>query len=125
MSRLRLIFVLSLIILSAVFVSTIYFIPSGQDDIASKRARIIAAEEQWILQYDIINNKDRDIKYTIHVTIDDVAYRDSAVVKPGKTYTYIRQISPQELVEGKVTFTLYEEGKSEPVEEVTYHIDRN
>lgn len=125
MSRLRLILVLSLIILAGVFIATIYFIPSGQNHTESKRAQIIEGEDQWILQYDIINHEDRDIKYTISITVDNAVYKDSVVLKPRKIYTYIRHIYPQELEEGKVTFALYEEGKTEPIEQVTYHIDHD
>ncbi len=123
MSRLRLIFVLSLVILAGVFIATIYFIPSGQSYIESKRAQIIDGGNEWILQYDIINGEQRDIKYTIFVTVDDAVYKDSTVVKPGKTYTYIHHIYPQQLEEGKVTFALYEDGKAEPIEQVTCYID--
>ena len=125
MSRLRLIFILSLVILAGVFISTIYFIPSGQSHTESKRAQIIEGKNEWILQYDIVNSKERDIEYTILVTVDDVVYTDSTVVKPGNTYTYIHHIDPQQLEEGKVTFALYEEGKAKPIEQVTYHIDLN
>lgn len=122
MSRLRLIFVLSLVILAGVFIATIYFIPSGQSYTESKRAQIIDGGNEWILQYDIINNEQRDIKYTIFVTVDDAVYKDSTVVKPGKAYTYIHHIYPQQLDEGKVTFALYEGDKAEPVEQATYYI---
>lgn len=117
------IFVLSLVILAGVFISIIYFIPSGQSYPDSKRAQIIVGDNEWILQYDIINNEKRDIKYIINITVDDAVYRDSTVVKPGKVYTYIRHIYPQQLKEGEVTFALYEEGKAEPIEQVTYYID--
>ena len=125
MSRLRLTFVLSLIILAGVFISIIYLIPSGQDDIESNKAQVIEEEGRWILQYDIINNEDKDIYYTIYVTVDDAVYKDSTIVKQGKKYTYIRHIYPEHLEEGKVTFILYEEGKTEPIEEVTYYIGQN
>ena len=105
------------------FIAIIYFIPSGQSYTESKRAQIIEGGNEWILKYDIINDEEREIKYTIYITIDDVAYSDSTVVKPGKTYTYIHHIYPQQLEEGKVTFALYEEGKAEPIEQVTYYID--
>lgn len=121
--RLRLIFILSLVILAGVFISTIYFIPSGQNHTESKRAQIIEGENEWILQYDIVNSQERDIEYTILVTVDDAVYTDSTVVKPRNTYTYIHHIDPQQLEEGKVTVALYEEGKTKPIEEVTYHID--
>ncbi len=123
MFRLRLTFVLSLVILAGVFIAIIYFIPSGQSYTESKRVQIIEGENEWILQYDIINDEKREIKYTISITIDDAAYSDSIVLKPGKAYTYIHRIYPQQLEEGKVTFALYEEGKAEPIEQVTYYID--
>ena len=105
------------------FIAIIYFIPSGQSYVESKRAQIIEGENEWILQYDIINDEERDIKYTIFVTVDDAIYKDSTVVQQGKTYTYIHHIYPQQLGEGKVTFALYEGGKAEPVEQITYYID--
>lgn len=123
MSKLRLIFVLSLIILAGVFILTIFFIPSGQSYTESRRVQIIGGEDEWILQCDIINDEERDIKYTIFITVDDAVYKDSTVVKPGKTYTYIHRMDPQQLKEGKVTFALYEEGKAKPIEQVTYYID--
>ena len=125
LSKLRLVFVLSLVVLAGVFILTLYLIPSGQSYPEPRRAQIINAGNEWILQYDIINNQERDIKYTIYVTIDGAVYTDSTVVKPGKTYTYIHHIYPQQLTEGKVAFALYEEGKAKPVEQVTYYIDLN
>ncbi|MBA7682018.1 hypothetical protein ES703_90364 [subsurface metagenome] len=116
---------MSLVILAGVFISTIYFIPSGQSYTESKRVQIIEGENEWILQCDIINDQGRDIKYTIFISIDDVVYTDSTVVKQGKTYTYIHHIYPQQLEVGEVTFALYEDGKAEPVEQVTYHIGHN
>jgi len=123
LSKLRLIFVLSLIILAGVFIATVYFIPSSQSDTESRRVQIIEGENEWILQYDIINNEERDTKYTIYVTVDDAVYKDSTMVKPGKRYTYIHHIYPQQLVKGMVTLALYEEGKAKPVEQATYYID--
>ena len=125
MGKLGLIFIVSLVILAGVFISIIYFIPSGQSYTESKRVQIIEGENEWILQCDIINDQGRDIKYTIFISIDDVVYTDSTVVQQGKTYTYIHHIYPQQLEKGEVTFALYEDGKAEPVEQVTYHIGHN
>ncbi len=123
LSRLRLIFVISLIILAGVFISIVYLFPSGQSYPESKRVQIIEGENEWILQCDILNDEERDIKYTILVTVDGAVYSDSIVVKQGKTYTYIHHIYPQELTEGQVDFALYEDGKAEPIEQVTCYLD--
>lgn len=123
MLKLGLIFVLSLVILAGVFLATLYFIPSGKSYPETYAIQIIDAGDEWILQCDIINNEERDIEYRICVTVDDKVYRDSTVVKEGKAYTYIHHVYPQQLVEGKVSFALYVEGKEEPIEHTTYYID--
>jgi uncharacterized membrane protein len=123
--RLRLIFILSLIVLAGLFVSIVYFLPSREDYTETKRVHIIEAENEWILQCDIINREDRDIEYTIVVTVDDIVYTDGTVVKPGKSYTYIHHIYPQQVQEGEVSFALYQEGKSEPIEQATFHLAHN
>ena len=125
MLRLRLIFILSLIVLAGLFVSIVYFLPLREGYTETKRVHIIEAENEWILQYDIINREGGDIKYTIVVTVDGMVYTDSTVVKPGKTYTYIHHIYPQQLQEGKVDFALYQEGKTEPIEQATFHLAHN
>lgn len=123
MSKLRLVFILSLIILAGLFVFTLYSIPLGRNrPEPSRTIQIINAGSEWILQYDIVNNQQRDIKYTIYLTVDGSVTTDSVVVKSGKRYTYIHQISPEQLTEGKVTLALYEEGKAEPVEQATHYI---
>ena len=123
MSKLRLIFVISIIILAGIFIFTIYYIPSGQTYTESKRIQIIEGENEWILQCDIINDEERDIEYIIHVTVDGAVHKDRTVIKPGKVYTYIRHIYPHQLGEGKVTFALYKEGNTEPIEQVAYYLD--
>jgi hypothetical protein len=113
---------MSLIVLAGLFVSIVYFLPLREGYTETKRVHIIEAENEWILQYDIINREGGDIKYTIVVTVDGMVYTDSTVVKPGKTYTYIHHIYPQQLQEGKVDFALYQEGKTEPMEQATFHL---
>ncbi|MDD5082778.1 MAG: hypothetical protein PHU08_05330 [Dehalococcoidales bacterium] len=122
MSRLRLLFIVSLVILAGAFVATMYWLPSASDATESGKAQIIARDNEWILQYDITNQEDRDIQYTIIVTVDNNVYEDTAVVKPGKVYTYIHHIYPQQSTDGKVTLALYEEGKTEPIDQVTYYL---
>ena len=125
MFKLRLVFIISLIVLTVMLILVVYLVPSRQNFNESKRVQIIKGEGGWILQYDITNDKEEDVKYTIIVTVDNAARKDSAVVQAGKTYTYIYHISPQQLDKGKVTFALYEGDKTEPVEETTYYIGNN
>ncbi len=125
MLRLRLIFILSLAVLAGLFVSIVYFLPLREGYTETKRVHIIEAENEWILQYDIINHEGGDIEYTIIVTVDGMVYTDFTVVKPGKVYTYIHHIYPQQLQEGKVDFAVYQKGKTEPMEQATFHLAHN
>lgn len=124
MPRLRLLLVFSLLALAGAFVTTLFvFFPSGSSYTALKKARIIQGQDEWILQYDITNEGDRDAKYTIQVSVGGTMYQDSATIKAGKTYTYIRHLSTNKLREGRVDFHVYEEGKSEPIVEDAYYVD--
>jgi hypothetical protein len=108
-----------------VVVSTFYLLPSGESYIESKRLRVIDGDDEWILQYDILNQNEIEKQYTIDVTVDSAVYHDRTVVGRGKTYTYIFHILPEQLTEGNVGFTVYEQGKAEPVDQVTYYIVRD
>ena len=123
MSRLRLVFIFSVIILVAVSVATIFIIPPSQGFSESKRVHIIEGETEWILQCDLFNHQAEAITYDIHVTVDDAIYRDSTVVLPGKAYTYIHHIYPQQLNEGMVTLALYQNNSTRPVERATYYLN--
>ncbi len=123
LSRLKLIFISSLVVLAAVFIATIYLIPSVLDLAESKNIQIIDGQQQWILQYDIVNDQQDDTSYTIEVIIDGVVFTDSTVVEPGRTYTYIRRIDPGKVSRGEVSLTLSRGDMATPVEQVTYYID--
>ena len=125
LSRLRIMFIISLLVLVGLFISVIYFIPPGTSLTETQRLQIIKAENEWILQCDITNSLDTETEYSITVTVDGAVSRDSAVIQPGDTYTYIHHIYPQQLTEGKVVFALYQEGINEPVEQATYYLDTN
>ena len=123
LSRLGLVFVFSVIVLVAVSVATFFFIPPSQGLTESKRVHIIEGETEWILQCDLINRQEKAISYDIHVTVDDANYRDTTVILPGKTYTYIHHIYPQQLGKGEVTLALYQDNSPQPVEQATYYLN--
>ena len=122
MSKLRLVFILSLVILAGVLLAILYFIPSLRSYPEPYTVQVIEGEEEWILQCDILNTEESAIEYSITVTVDNRTYRDSAVVKPGKAYTYIHHVYPQQLAEGRVTFALYQNGQKSPIKTATFHI---
>jgi hypothetical protein len=122
LSKRRLIFILSLVILAGVLVAILYFIPSIRSYPEPYTVQVIDGGEEWILQCDILNIEERDIEYSIVVTVDDRTYQDSTVVRPGKAYTYIHHVYPHQLAEGKLTFELYQDGQREPIKTATFYI---
>jgi hypothetical protein len=109
--------------LAVVFVAVTYFFYNGTSYNESRRAQIITGENEWILQYDIFNHEDRDIAYTINVTVDGSFSQDTVVIRSGKAYTYIHHVYPYQLEAGEVTLALYEEGQANPVDQFTSYID--
>lgn len=122
MFKLRLIFIASVIILAGLFIAVVCLVPSSQTSQESRRTQLIKGDNEWILQCDIANDSEEDVKYTFNLRLDDTLYTDSAAVKPGKTYTYIHHIYPHQLMAGKVTFMVYQEGIAEPLEQADYYI---
>jgi hypothetical protein len=122
LSKLRLIFILSLVILAGVFLAILYFIPSIRSYPEPYTIQVIDGDEEWILQCDIINNEASNIEYGIIVTVDNQTYQDSTVVRPGKAYTYIHHVYRNQLAEGKVTFALYRDGQKVPIKTASFNI---
>jgi hypothetical protein len=123
MFKLRIVFILSLAILAALAVSTVYFLPSGESYVESKKLKIIAEDTEWILPYDILNRDEQDKQYAMEITVDGAIYHDETTVKKGKYYTYLFHIQPEQLVAGNVGFTVYEQGKAVPVDQATFQIE--
>jgi len=121
--RLRLVFIISLVILAAVFVVLVYLLPSQSSRTETRKVQIIKGDNEWILQVTLMNDEPRSVEYNIRVAVDGVESRDVAVIEPGKSYTYIRHIYPSEAKEGKVTLEVYREGETEPVEKATFQLD--
>jgi hypothetical protein len=123
--KLRLIFILSLVVLAGVFIAIVSFIPRGQDLDDSSEFQIIEGEDEWILQYDILNNEEQDTSYEVLAVVDGNTFHDSTIVKPGREYTYILHISRKTITDGEVTFKVYQEGKQEPIEQYNYQLTTN
>ena len=122
MSKLRLVFILSLVILAGVLLAILYFIPSIRSYPEPYTIQVIDSDEEWILQCDILNTEERDIEYSITVTVDGRTYQDSTVIRPGKAYSYIHHVYHDQLVDGKVTFALYQDGQKAPIKTATFHV---
>lgn len=80
-------------------------------------------EDEWIIQWDIINHEGEDKTYIFNRSSGEKNYTLKVPVPDGRLYKHIYHAYPETVKEGKVHLTIYQEGESTPVEEVTYYID--
>ena len=90
-----------------------------------QREQLLKTEDGWIIQFDIINHEGKDTNYTINVSVDGEPSTLTVTVKNEKTFTYIKHINPTMLNEGEVTFIVYKEAGTVPLEEGTYCLKKS
>ena len=125
MSKLRIFYILSLVILGLLLVSTVFrpmATSGGYSEVS--REQLLQAEDEWIVQFDIINREGKDQRYTIGVSVDvDKPYKENVLIPDGRMFTYIHHIYKHQITEGEVSFVLYKEGEDTPFEEITYYLE--
>ena len=123
MSKLRAFFIISLMILGVLLVLTVFRpMASGSDYSEVQRAQLLEREDQWIIEFDIINQEGEDMSYTIKVLADGKLYTESVLIRDGGMFTYIHHFYPDRLTKNEVNFAVYKEGESTPVEQATYFL---
>ncbi len=122
MPRLKVLFALSLLALVGTLAAVVYFLPQRQAGESSHALRIIRGRDEWVLQCNLDNSENATVAYTIAVSIDGARHTDTAALKPGDKYTYIRRIPNAELSGGKVDFALFRDDVTEPLTQATYYI---
>jgi len=124
MSRLKIVYIASLVILGVLIAFTVFRpMAVGGEYSTVQRAQLLETEDQWIIQFDIINHEGEDKNYTITVLVDGKQYNESVLIPDGRMFTYIHHVYPDRITDGDVRFTVYKEGEATPLEEATYHLN--
>ena len=124
MSKLRIFYIVSLIILGVLVVFAVFRpMATGEEYSEVSRASLLQTENGWILQFDILNREREDRSYTIEVSVDGKLSTATVSIRDGEQYTYVRQIRSEMLSEGVVSYTIYKEGENTAFEQGTYYID--
>ena len=123
MSRLRIVYIASLIILGVLVAVTVFQpMVTGGKYSEVQREQLLQTEDEWIIRFDIINHEGIDQEYTITVVIDGKPYSQKVLVRDGKMFTYIQHIRYDRVTEGIVSFTICKEGEATPIEQATYYL---
>jgi len=121
--KLTIIYIASLVILGVLIAFTVFRpMVTGGDYSQVQRAHLLEREDQWIIEFDIINREGKDMSYTIEVLADGKLYTESVLIRDGRVFTYIHHFYPDKLTKKEVSFAVYKEGESTPVEQATYFI---
>ncbi|MFC1937403.1 hypothetical protein ACFLWY_02440 [Chloroflexota bacterium] len=123
MTKLKLLFILSLGILGVLIAFTVVRpLATGRQYSEVARAHLLHRENESIVEFSILNNEDREIDYTICALVDGREDIANIRVPCGRIFPYVYHISPAGITDPVVSFTIYKEGESTPFEQVTYYL---
>ena len=123
MPKSRIIYIASLVILGVLIAFTVFRpMVTGGDYSQVQRAHLLEREDQWIIEFDIINREGKDMDYIIKVVTDGKLYTESVLIRDGGVFTYMHHFYPDRLTNNEVSFAVYKEGESTPVEQATYFL---
>ncbi|MFC2013230.1 hypothetical protein ACFLUE_02970 [Chloroflexota bacterium] len=119
--KLKVFYIASLIILGVLVVFTVFQpMTDGERHSEVQRAQLLEQEDEWIVEFDIINNEGRDAGYAIQALSNDKQYNESVLIKDNGMFTYVHHFYPGSVAGGEVSFAVYREGETAPIEQTTY-----
>ena len=123
MSKLRIFYIFSLVLLGVLVVFTVFRPMASQEKFSEVgRESVIQGDDQWIIEFDIINKEGEDTSYIINWSTGGEPYSETVLIKDGQKFTSIRHFYPVTESEGKVHLTIYKEGEETPFEQATYYL---
>ena len=123
MSKLRIFYIFSLVILGVLLVFTVFRpMVTGAQYSQVQREHLLEEEDQWIIELHILNNEGQDTDYAINVLVDGELCTDRVKIRSGRVFRYIFHIYKDKLDEGKVSLSVYKENEDTPFEQTTYYL---
>ena len=123
MSKLRIFYIVSLVILGVLVFNLLRPMATGGNYSEVSREHLLRTEDKYIVEFNIMNHEGEDKSYTINVLIDGKLYSEDVLILDGKLFTYSHHIYPDRITEGNVRFAIYKEGEAVPFEEITYYLN--
>jgi len=119
--KLKALYIVSLLVLG-VFVVLPFFHPTVSETAYSEVSGVQLLENgtERIILFDIVNHERKDMNYTVTVTVDGENYTEEVLLREGGVFTYVHHVYPEITARGEISFAVYKEGKSAPIEEATY-----
>ena len=123
MPKLRIFYIVSLIILGVLLVFTVFHpMAAGGKYSEIQREQLLQSGDAYIIQFDIMNHEGKETSYTINVSVEGQPSTLTVAIRNEGAFTYIKHINRDMLTNGVVSFTVYKEGQGSPFEEATYYL---
>lgn len=87
-----------------------------------RRDSLLKTDDEWIVQFDIINCELKEQRYQIMATVNGRLYSEDILVLDNRVFTYIYHIVRDDITDGDVMFVIYRENESIPIKQVSYHL---
>jgi len=123
MSKARIIYIASLIVLGVLIVFTVFkpmTVGEGYSEV--QREQLLETGDQYIIQFDIINHEGKAQNYTITVVVDGKPYSQEILICDDRKFSYIQHVYHDRITEGIVCFTICKDGEETPFEKATYYL---
>jgi len=122
MSKVRIAYIASLIVLALLVISTI-FRPMAVDEEYSEvqREHLLRTEDEWIVEFRIANHEGKNQDYAIVTLVDGEKYTEEVTIPHGRIFTYIRHVR-DDINDDNVTFAIYKGQEIEPFKQATYYL---
>ena len=124
MSKLRIVFIASLVLLAVLLIFTVFKPITSQEKFSTiSRESIIQGEDEWVIQLGITNREGKNTDYTINWSTGGETYNSKTVnIRDKQGFTDIHHIYPETVQEGKVKLEIYKDGEATPFDQSTYYI---
>jgi len=87
-----------------------------------QRAQLLEAENQWIIEFDLLNKEGRDQNYLITFVAGSKQHTQSVLIRDGRMFTYIHHVYHKEVTDGRASVEIYKQGEETPFEQITYYL---
>ena len=123
MSKLRIFYVMSLVILGVLLVFTVFrSMAAGVEYSQVLSEQLLEQEDQWVVELHLLNHESQDTTYTISVLVDGDLCTDTIPIQSGRVFKYIVHIYKDKLDKREVSLAIYKEGEATPFEQTTYYL---
>ncbi len=124
MSKLRIVFIASLVLLAVLLIFTVFKPITSQEKFSTiSRESIIQGEDEWVIQLGITNREGKNTDYTINWSTGGETYNSKTVhIRSEQGFTDIHHVYPETVKEGKLTLEIYKDDEPAPFEQSTYYI---